>query len=277
MRLTNGLRTSELSWFPALFGDRILPLNPLLYIDATDMRTLFQDLAGTTPITTNGQTILSIRDKSSNGYLVPADSATSGGTYSTVGAGRIHGDGSTTLFQLGNRLGLGADPGMTVVAAMNTGVAANSIERVWHLGGSLDGHISGAVGTDGVSWRHGDGNRVFDTIADNTDTVVTWRRSAGDTYGEQETFVDGVSQTQTSVSGGTNSPTNTADFFSLFALSNGNTPFPGDICALAVFGELSDTDMQIAVTEFQRKCAVSAEAGDFLFPDFNSDDFHTGE
>lgn len=43
-------------------------LSPVAWYDATDITTLFQDVAGTTPVTTDGDPVRRINDKSGNGY-----------------------------------------------------------------------------------------------------------------------------------------------------------------------------------------------------------------
>lgn len=50
-------------WTPASFGS-----NLAVWYDISDISTLFQDTAGTTPVTADGQTVKRINDKSGNGY-----------------------------------------------------------------------------------------------------------------------------------------------------------------------------------------------------------------
>lgn len=51
-------------------------LNPLIWFDFSDIATLFQDAARTTPITTDGQIIQGVADKSSSGWHIGTGTAT---------------------------------------------------------------------------------------------------------------------------------------------------------------------------------------------------------
>lgn len=167
------------------------------------------------------------------------------------GGGRfwLDGDGNDDFYTADTRFGLSADPDLTVIAAINTGDQMSAIERIWHIGGAMAGSISGAVGSDGPSWRHNNGNRKFPAIANNTDAVIAWRRSAGDPYGNGQVFVDGVEQLQTSVTNPGVVPSDTGGKFSMFAQPNAAEWFGGRIYAILVFPfRLTDAELMRATS-----------------------------
>lgn len=66
MRLGLGLSVSNIR--QRTLSDRIAAQRPLLWYDPSDWSTLFQDSAGTTPVTAVGDPVGLILDKSGNGY-----------------------------------------------------------------------------------------------------------------------------------------------------------------------------------------------------------------
>ena len=64
-----------------------LDVNLVLWFDASDLTTLFQNFAGTTPVTATGQSILAWRDKSSYGVLA----AVASGSGATTSYGAVNG------------------------------------------------------------------------------------------------------------------------------------------------------------------------------------------
>lgn len=166
--------------------------------------------------------------------------------------GRIVNEGDA-LFQIAHRFGLEENPGLTVVAAIRTGITTASEGRVWHIGDETAGFLSGTLGTDGVSWNHNDGGIHFAAIGDGTNTVVAWRRPAGGTYNDGEVFVNGVGQAPGSVENPSMFPSNSAEMFQLFGGPEGEDPFYGEISAIAVFDELSDADLNSVMSIFASK------------------------
>jgi hypothetical protein len=92
----------------ATFPPTLRPFGPtdvsgcILWLDAADRKTLFQDSGGTQPITAVGQSIGLWRDKSSRGYLMTVPSGKSAPTYgqnviNTTGTNALW---STTNFEL---------------------------------------------------------------------------------------------------------------------------------------------------------------------------------
>jgi hypothetical protein len=70
------------------------------YYDLSDIASLFQDTSGTTPVTTAGQSIGRINDKSGRGHHLPAsDNSTKRGTYGTTTAKYVMLDGSDDQYE----------------------------------------------------------------------------------------------------------------------------------------------------------------------------------
>jgi hypothetical protein len=118
----------------ATFPPTLRPFGPtdvsgcILWLDAADRKTLFQDSGGTQPITAVGQSIGLWRDKSSRGYLMTVPSGKSAPTYgqnviNTTGTNALW---STTNFELtGNaKLTLFFVFACSVASGYNTSCAA---------------------------------------------------------------------------------------------------------------------------------------------------------
>jgi len=63
-------------------------LSPAAWYDPSDLSTLFQDTAGTTPVTTAGQSVARINDKSGNGLTLTQSTSTKCPTYQVDGNGK---------------------------------------------------------------------------------------------------------------------------------------------------------------------------------------------
>ena len=97
-----------------------------LWLDAADMSTLFQDSAGTTPVTTNGQPIGLWRDKSGAGH--DFTQATSGNrvSYDTSSKGAIQLSSPTFLQASAASLGtVSTSANLTIIMTASTGPSAS--------------------------------------------------------------------------------------------------------------------------------------------------------
>jgi len=186
---------------------------------------LFQDSAMTVPVAADGDPVGAMLDKSGNGNHMLQATAANRPLYKTSGGLHwIESDGVNDLLSCSSRFGLGANPALTVVAAVRPISYGLQTDRVWFLGSNVNGSISGAVGTGNVSWRHINGNAIYTGVPTGSDYVLSWWRSAGDTYIDQLTGINGVESSLTSSSSPTNVPTDTTAQFTLFAQPNGAAP-----------------------------------------------------
>lgn len=81
-------RPASAAWTPKA-------LSPLAWYDPSDLSTLWQDTAGTVPVTASGQSVARIDDKSGNGYHLMQPTAGSRPSYQTSGGLHwLQGDGT---------------------------------------------------------------------------------------------------------------------------------------------------------------------------------------
>lgn len=103
-----------------------LSLSPLAWYDPSDLATLWQDTAATTPVTADGQAVARIDDKSGNGRHMTQATAAARPLYKTAGGLHwLEGDGvDDTMASAGT---VNVTPGMTVaMAAKSLGTGSNS-------------------------------------------------------------------------------------------------------------------------------------------------------
>lgn len=162
---------------------------------------------------------LSIRELPGNHLTAPSDAARP--TYQTDGTYHwLEFDGVDDYVEAATRFGFSANPAMLVTAGLRPSTYGESVERIWHLGDNVNGSISGALGSSGLSWRHNNGFRSFPVVAEGSDYVVSHSRQSGDNYNQQLCFLDGVSQVEVSSIGGF--PVDTAAKFVVASNGTGN-------------------------------------------------------
>lgn len=201
------------------------------YYDVADTSTLWQDLAGTVPVTAHGQSVLRVDDLSGNGNHLLFFAAA---TYQTDGTHHwLLFDGVNDYAQINDRFGLAANPALTVgmglrILSDHGNATLNYINMLWligaeqsaggshTLGGAWDGN-----GVNRFSWRHEGGNRGFPGVGLNTDAVAVWKRAAGEQYGQQDFCLNGADQTAVSAGNPTSVPTNTTARFTVGRYATG--------------------------------------------------------
>lgn len=220
----------------ALFeaGENLLYLPP-------QMDALRQDRAAQVPVTAAGQTVGVWFDAYTSGAGLQAPNDAARPTYQAAG---VVGDGLDDRLIAGVRLGMPADPDLTVIAALNTGQQSQTDERVFQIGSGV-GSISGAIGTAGLSWRYDDGNRVFPALPNNTDAVICWSRAAGDRYSEGRCYVDGQPVAAVSSGNGAKLPSSTVEQISIMRADGGAGAFKGALRSILIV-EAALSDQQIA-------------------------------
>lgn len=166
-------------------------------------------LNGTTSVVDD----ISMRHLPGNHLTAPSDAARP--TYQTGGGLHwLEFDGVDDQLEAATRFGFVANPALLVTAGVRPVSYTLADERIWHVGTSgATGTVSGTLGRDGLTWRHNNGNRIFGNVAAGSDYVISHSRQAGDTYGDQLGFVDGVSQAQTDSANPSFTPSNTGAQF----------------------------------------------------------------
>ncbi|MBU3035941.1 hypothetical protein [Tritonibacter mobilis] len=215
-----------------------LELSPLAWWDPSDPSTLFQDLAGIIPANI-GDPVRLMLDKSGNGHDLTAPSDETRPILRGAGDVRwLESDGVDDRLEITSRLGLPADPALTICAAIEKSGADGADFRVFHLGSFGAGSIAGSVGIgelNGNSWRFNNGNRVFPPSADDAPEVLTWIRSSGSTYGEARMYYDAIEQSEVSNANPTLVPSDTGQAFTVFSQQSGNNNFRRKLHGMLVF------------------------------------------
>ena len=157
-------------------------------------------------------------------------------------------DGVDDRLLVPSRFGMSAAPDMTVVAAFRVD-DQQAVNRIWELGSGAVGDIAGTAGVLGISYRHNDGNVVFDgVIADSGTAVLTFVKSEGDTYGEGRARLQGAELLVNYDGNPTNTPVDTSESFSIGAGPNGQNPTKCKLYGLMIINRVL-TDAEIARVE----------------------------
>lgn len=206
--------------------------NLIAWYDPSDLTTLFQDAAGTISVTSFGDPVGLLQDKSGNGYHLTQSVSEARPVYKTDGTRHwIESNGTNTSLSCSSRFGLSANPNLTVSAALQPLSHISSWDAVFGIG-SGTGSLNGAFGTGGLSWRHINGATTFGGLPVGADAVVSWERSSGDSYKDERAYVDGI---QRSASGSSLTvPTDTTSQFTL--MSAGGTFANMSLYGLLILG-----------------------------------------
>lgn len=195
-------------------------------------------------------TEFSVKERPGNHLTQPTAAARP--TYQTDGTLHwLQFDGVDDNLEGNSRFGLSVNPAMTVSSALRPAAYDNLIERIWYLGevgGAATGTISGALGINGMSWRHNNGYSEFGSLPSGTDAVLTHIRAEGDLYGDERLFRDGVELSRTASSGDDLAPTNASEGFRLFANNVAADVLGGRLYAITVY-ETTLADAERSSTE----------------------------
>ena len=196
--------------------------------------------------TSFGGTISNLSLRTVKGNHLTAPSGSSRPTYQTDGTSSwLEFDGVDDQLEAPTRFGLSANPSILSVYGVRPSSYSTDAARLWQLGATgVAGTLSGALGTQGLSWRFNNGNRIFENVPAGNDCVITHSRQAGDSYGDSKAFVNGAESAQTSTSNTTDVPTNTAQFFYVSLIGNA---FQGRLYSLTLLEE--HTQSQRAAVE----------------------------
>jgi hypothetical protein len=193
------------------------PSTALVCLDPSDLDTLWQDASGTAPVTSNNNPVARVDNKGAAGGYVSISDTTRRPLYQvSSGLHWLLADGVNDALEIGSRFGLGANPGLTVVAGMRILGNGSQSPRIWALGTTgASGVLTGTNGSAGWSWRHNNGYEAYGSAIQDVDCVVTWRRAAGSTYAGDRFFLNGAEKAVAGSSGTGISPTNTGNYFSV--------------------------------------------------------------
>ena len=187
-----------------------------LWLDATDSST----------ITQSSNVVSQWNDKSGNNYHASqstADRQPMVNTNSIGGKTAILFDGSDSM-GASTRLGLGANPALTVFVVCNIFTDNNTDDRIFHLGGNSNS-LSVGAGSEGWAWRYDGGNERYGSVSHGTDYILAYTRPSAGNFASAKLFVNGTEQTRTSGANDSTSPTSTTANFKIGSNYNGGGNF----------------------------------------------------
>jgi hypothetical protein len=208
--------------------------NVALWLDATDSST----------ITQTSNAVSQWNDKSGNNHH--ASQSTSDrqplvNTNSIGGKTAILFDGSDSL-GASTRLGLGANPAITVFVVCNIFTDNNTDDRIFHLGNNSNS-LSVGAGSQGWSWRYDGGNELYGSVSHGTDYLLAYTRPSAGNYASAKLFINGTEQTRASGSNDSGSPTSTTANFKIGSNYDGGGNFiNGYIGEIIVIESDADSD-----------------------------------
>lgn len=207
-------------WTPLDLGTSLLA-----WYDPSDLSTLYQDTAGTVPVTATGQPVARMNDKSGNGNYLLIPNASYRPLYKTDGTLHwLEADGvDDKLITASSRFGLAANPTISVISGVRILSQASTQHKIFHIGDNGSLTLGGSFGSQGWAWRFDGAAVFFGPSATGVDRVTNFRRAAGTTVASSEFYLNGVSQSQTSTTNPTLSPTNTGASAVLFANNSSST------------------------------------------------------
>jgi hypothetical protein len=223
-----------------------------VWYDPSDLTTLFQDLAGTIPVTASGQLVGKMLDKSGNNNHAVATSTATRPTYQIDGSGfsYLSTDGSTTEMGIGIATFMATPP--CIVAGWEFDTLASPNRRL--LGGPK--YAYGRVFTSG--------NGLFTTVGRkdynlgalagvSTAQITTWKIDT--TTFDATIFVNGVFGNRVAGSSLDSTGANTSAS-KLFRDYSGGTPLLGRLYGLVALSMISDTTRVNLETYIGKKIGV---------------------
>jgi len=219
------------------------PLRLWTPLNAVGLKAWF-DAADASTITDTSGEVDQLDDKSGNGEDLTATLTERPitGTRTINGLNVLDWDGVNDKLTRASRMGLGANPDLMVFVVMEADSVGSSDDRFWSIGDTGSGILACGIGTgtDGYSWRHNDGNNIFDNLTLNAPALAVSSRSSGGNYGSEQFFLDGTELTSASSTNPTNVPTSVvAEMY----MGGDNTTFSlNGIIGEMVFIEANDLD-----------------------------------
>ena len=264
---TNNLNEGGLQagrpWVTFLPSDLFAASEKGVWYDPGDITTLFQDTAGTIPVTASGQTVALMKDKSGNGADATQSDATKRPTfqiYAGTDYGYLNFDG-TNDFMVTSAINFTGTAVMTATAGIQVDTGATGSRIVFELGTDTSAN-NGAfyITAPSTAGDHSFGLRGTTFIAgvvanvDPNDDILTAQLNIGAATKELELIprLNGVTKSGAGItwSGGANAGTGTFGNYALYIGARGGTSlfFKGKMYGLIVRGATS-TAPQVTATE----------------------------
>ena len=160
-----------------------------LWLDASDTASIEMD---------SSNKIYKWHDKSGNGYDAFGSVNNQLPLFSSTGINSkpaLSFDGSNDFLEANNRLGLPANPAITVIMVARVNQHAQSDERFFEIGGTAHSFAVSPVRKVGHGGIMG-GQERYGNTAVNTDYLLAWERPANGNYASSKFYLNGVEQVQ---------------------------------------------------------------------------------
>jgi hypothetical protein len=219
------------------------------YYDVSDISTLFQDTAGTTPVTANGQTVKLIKDKSGNGIDIAAQNGV-GWVYTAGAKPFVTINGATENFQSATFTPVWADTNGQITCGMAINFSGSGATQIVLAGTNTYGNLlENNAGTSSCEVISTTGTPLVTdagpAITAGTGVAMTSIIKVS-TSNTVEMFVNGASNGATTFVG---SPANAGDKIAVGGFSSA-----GNMSALAIFPTaLGSTDHASFVSWLQAR------------------------
>lgn len=229
------------SWSPLDDSSTVLHLDPLRMGDFS------QDDAGATPVAAAGDPVGLFSNPAGGGDY----SQSTGAAKPTFQDGYIEAASGDYLATTSHRLGLAANPAITITALVE--ITASTNGYLFSLGTAGSGGIVNAnlrnVSTEGITMRFLNGYRAFGDYSLNDKAVISWVRIAGGTIADTTAFKNGVELANTTGANPTNTPNTGGNQSGIFAQANGSDSTIARIYGLTVAAS-SDASVREAIEDY---------------------------
>lgn len=177
------------------------------WYDPSDLSTLWKDVAGTVPVTTNGDLVARMDDKSGNGNHLIMSTSSKRPAYGTDGTRHwIETDGADDYMVASSGFVDGTDSFTAVIATEPASDQSNLCLASFGDGSGSGGTQVGlSIEGDGGSYRFNNGARIFSDTYTGSAVVLTYGRENGSDYASHDAIRQNKTDlSQTGVTNGTN-------------------------------------------------------------------------
>lgn len=227
-----------------------------VWYDPADMSTLFQDSAGTIPVTATGQPVGRMMDKSGNGFHATQSTAANRPTFRDVGGLRfLEFDGvndslSTSAINFTTTNAVSLFAGARKLSDATTGIIAELGATTMTTVGTFGFRAPRLSAEANIGWVINGGSEVLTTTAGQVfPAPFTFVAAASATIGTSQIMrINGAQQNSGTVNGGAG---NFGNFQLFIGRRNSATlPFSGNLYGLAIRGTLTSAATTNAIEDW---------------------------
>ena len=184
-------------------------VNLVLWLDADDNGTLFDsdDLDSQIDPDNNGSRVSGWTDKSGKGNHLSQDNPALSpylvtSAINSKTAISFVNSGTSESLEANTRLGLSKNPNLLIFAVTQVRSNNNSADSILRIGGGSGAFLGASAGSEGWSWRFGDGYLLFSEAindvpkVDAQSGIQVWEHPSGGNYASSKFYYNGVEQYQ---------------------------------------------------------------------------------